>query len=120
MRQLITTIVLIAWSGGLALATLPTNEEVVFENGFTAILIENHGVPMIGSSIIVRAGSIYEDASNNGVSHMLEHLLFNGTTTRTQEALYAEQAQFGIYNNAHTSQTYTNYIVLAERDHFQT
>ena len=120
MRQLLAIIVLIACSGGLAIASDPPTDEVVFENGFTAILIENHGAPMIGSSVIVRAGSIHEDASNNGVSHMLEHLLFNGTTTRTQEALYAEQAQFGIYNNAHTSQTYTNYIVLAERDHFQT
>ncbi len=119
MRKLILIIVLISWVGDLALAASPSNEEVVFENGFTAILIENHGAPMIGSSIIVRAGSIHEDASNNGVSHMLEHLLFNGTTTRTQEALYAEQAQFGIYNNAHTAQTYTNYIVLAEHDHFQ-
>ena len=120
MRQLITTIFLVAWFGGIAIAEQPTVDEVVFENGFTAILIENHGAPMIGSSVIVKAGSIHEDASNNGVSHMLEHLLFNGTTTRTQQALYAEQAQFGIYNNAHTSQTYTNYIVLAERDHFQT
>ena len=120
MRKLVTTIVLIAWFGGIALAGQPTVDEVVFENGFTAILIENHGAPMIGSSVIVKAGSIHENALNNGVSHMLEHLLFNGTTTRTQQALYAEQAQFGIYNNAHTSQTYTNYIVLAERDHFQT
>ena len=120
MRHLILTIVFIAWAGGLALAATPINEEIVFENGFTAILIENHGAPMIGSSVIVRAGSIHEDASNNGVSHMLEHLLFNGTTTRTQESLYAEQAQFGIYNNAHTAQAYTNYIVLAEHDHFQT
>ncbi len=105
---------------GQAWADSPPTEKVVFENGFTAILLENHGAPMIGSSIIVGAGSIHEKASNNGVSHMLEHLLFNGTTRRTQEALYAEQAQFGIYNNAHTSQAYTNYIVLAESDHFET
>ena len=119
MSQLITTILFIACFALFPLVGDSTAEEVVFENGFTAILIENHGAPMIGSSVIVRAGSIQEDASINGISHMLEHLLFNGTTTRTQEALYAEQARFGIYNNAHTSQTYTNYIVLAERDHFQ-
>ena len=119
LQPLIATIVLIVWPSYLAVAAKPIQEEIVFENGFTVILIENHGAPMIGSSVIVRVGSIHEDASNNGVSHMLEHLLFNGTATRTQEALYAEQAQFGIYNNAHTSQTYTNYIVLAERDHFQ-
>ncbi len=62
MRKLITTIVLIAWSGGLALGAGPTADTVVFENGFTAILIENHGTPMIGSSVIVKAGSIHENA----------------------------------------------------------
>ena len=119
-RILIPIIVFFTVSCNFAFAGKTPNEDIVFENGFRAILIENHGVPMIGSSVIVLAGSAHEDVSNNGVSHMLEHLLFNGTATRTQEALYAEQAQFGIYNNAHTSQTYTNYIVLAARDHFET
>ena len=123
MRQKIITIVfcslILACVEHPADALQGSQEEIVFENGFTAILIENHGTPMIGSSVIVKAGSVHETASNNGVSHMLEHLLFNGTAKRTQEELYAEQAQFGIYNNAHTSQTYTNYIILAERDHFE-
>ena len=81
MRQKIITIVfcslILACVEHPADALQGSQEEIVFENGFTAILIENHGTPMIGSSVIVKAGSVHETASNNGVSHMLEHLLFN-------------------------------------------
>lgn len=86
------------------------------ENGLNLVLIENHSSPMIASVVTVNAGSVNETAEINGISHMLEHLLFNGTTTRTQEQLYHEQDYYGIYNNAHTDRDYTNYIVLVEKD----
>ncbi|MDP6625520.1 MAG: insulinase family protein, partial [Nitrospinota bacterium] len=89
---------------------------IQLKNGLNLILIENHSSPMIASVITVNAGSVNETAEINGISHMLEHLLFNGTTNRTQEQLYDEQDYYGIYNNAHTDRDYTNYIVLVEKD----
>lgn len=85
-------------------------------NGLNLVLIENHSSPLIASVVTVNAGSINETKKINGISHMLEHLLFNGTTTRTQDQLYHEQDYYGIYINAHTDREYTNYIVLAEKD----
>ena len=87
---------------------------IQLKNGLNLILIENHSSPMIASVITVNAGSVNETAEINGISHMLEHLLFNGTANRTQEQLYDEQDYYGIYNNAHTDRDYTNYIVLGE------
>jgi len=49
---------------------------------------------------------------------MLEHLLFNGTVTRSQRDLYDEQDFYGIYNNAHTTREHTDYMVLSGREHF--
>ncbi len=89
---------------------------IQLKNGFNLILIENHSSPMIASVVTVNAGSVNETKDINGISHMLEHLLFNGTANRTQEHLYAEQNYYGIYNNAHTDRDYTNYIVLVEKD----
>ena len=86
------------------------------KNGFNLILIENHSSPMIASVVTVNAGSVNETRDVNGISHMLEHLLFNGTTSRTQEQLYDEQDYYGIYNNAHTDRDYTHYIMLVEKD----
>lgn len=89
---------------------------IQLKNGLNLILIENHSSPMIASVVTVNAGSVNETREINGVSHMLEHLVFNGTTNRTQEQLYYDQDYYGIYNNAHTDRDYTNYIVLAEKD----
>ncbi|MDP7351063.1 MAG: insulinase family protein, partial [Nitrospinota bacterium] len=86
------------------------------KNGLNLILVENHSSPMIASVVTVNAGSVNETKDVNGISHMLEHLLFNGTTSRTQEQLYSDQDYYGIYNNAHTDRDYTNYIMLVEKD----
>ncbi len=86
------------------------------KNGLNLILVENHSSPMIASVVTVNAGSVNETRDVSGISHMLEHLLFNGTSSRTQEELYNEQDYYGIYNNAHTDRDYTNYIMLVEKD----
>jgi predicted Zn-dependent peptidase len=107
---------LIFWSNNLDAAT-PLN--IKLSNGFEVVLIENHQNPVISCVVTVKAGSYYEDFTNSGVSHMLEHLLFNGTEKRTQEKLYKEIDFYGIYNNAHTDTDYTNYIVLAEKSNIE-
>jgi predicted Zn-dependent peptidase len=96
-----------------------TAQNVKLSNGFEVILIENHQSPVISCVVTVKTGASNEDFSNSGVSHMLEHLLFNGTEKRTQEELYKETDFYGIYNNAHTDMDYTNYIVLTEKSHIQ-
>ena len=35
-------------------------------------------------------------------AHYLEHLLFNGTTSRAREQIYADADRLGAYNNAST------------------
>ena len=39
-------------------------------------------------------------------------MLFNGTTSRTQEQLYADVDRIGAYNNAHTTDFYTDYMMV--------
>lgn len=96
-----------------------TSQNIKLHNGFEVILIENRQNPVISCVVTVKTGSAHEDYGNSGVSHMLEHLLFNGTGKRTQEELYKETDFYGIYNNAHTDADYTNYIVLAEKSHIE-
>jgi len=92
---------------------------IKLSNGLEIVLIENHQNPVISCVVTVKTGSAHEDYSNSGVSHMLEHLLFNGTGKRTQEDLYKETDFYGIYNNAHTAADYTNYIILAEKSRIE-
>lgn len=85
-------------------------------NGLEVILIENHGSPMIAATMVVRAGADLETAGSSGASHMMEHLLFNGTERRTQKELYDETDLYGIYNNATTRRFHTDYFVLVSRE----
>ena len=43
---------------------------------------------------------------------MLEHLLFNGTTSRNQKQLYDDVDLIGGYNNASTAEFYTNFMMV--------
>ena len=81
-------------------------------NGIQVLLIENPSLPMIGVNVAVKVGSAYETFSTSGMSHMLEHLLFNGTTSRTQKQLYDDVDRIGGYNNASTAEFYTNYMMV--------
>ena len=81
-------------------------------NGLQVLLIENPSLPMIGVNVAVKVGSAYETFSTSGMSHMLEHLLFNGTTGRTQKQLYDDVDRIGGYNNASTAEFYTNYMMV--------
>lgn len=95
-----------------------TQQATVFflDNGMEVILVENHASPMIAAVTVVKTGSRNEDAATNGSAHFLEHLLFNGTKTRTQKQLYDEMDFYGGYNNAHTGPDYTNYIILMPKE----
>jgi zinc protease len=81
-------------------------------NGMELILVENHGSPMIASVIFVRSGSKYESRYENGITHFLEHLLFDGTINLTREQLDRSIRDLGGYINAFTQEDLTAYLVL--------
>ncbi|MEP0827364.1 MAG: insulinase family protein [bacterium] len=87
------------------------------DNGMEIILKENHASPMITSLVFVKSGSKYESVYNNGVTHFLEHLLFNGTATNTQEQLSRGIERLGGYMNAFTRKEFTAYLVLMPKDY---
>lgn len=86
-------------------------------NGMDVLLIENKALPMVGVNVVIKTGSAYETYETSGMSHMLEHLLFNGTTTRTQRELYDAVDLIGGYNNANTGEYYTNFMMVMPAEH---
>ncbi len=91
----------------------------VMDNQLETILIENHAAPVISVIVTIKAGSRLETPELFGASHLLEHLLFNGTENRTQEQLYREMDEIGGYNNASTSEDYVNFIILSPKEHIE-
>ena len=89
------------------------------DNGMQTILIENHASPMIASVIFVRSGSKYETEYENGITHFLEHLLFDGTTHLTREELSNSIRDLGGYINAFTREDLTAYLVLLPKQYIE-
>ncbi|MBD3220837.1 hypothetical protein GF314_06305, partial [bacterium] len=99
----------------------PAEAEVLrLENGVEVLLLPNPSQPMVGVYTQVEVGSAWEDFATSGMSHMLEHLLFNGTEKYTQEELYAAADRVGAYNNAHTTDFYTGFMMVLPSEHLET
>lgn len=89
------------------------------DNGMEVLLIEKPGLPMTGVNVVVKVGSAYESFASSGMSHMLEHLLFNGTETMKQKELYDAVDLIGGYNNANTDRYYTNYMMVTPHENIE-
>ena len=61
-------------------------KKTILQNGLT-IITSNKDSDIFSIGIGIKVGSIYEDEENNGISHMLEHMLFKGTTKRNMDNL---------------------------------
>lgn len=82
------------------------------ENGLTIIVREDHSAPVVSAQAWCRAGSIDEGKwLGAGLSHMLEHMLFKGTTTRPPGKIDQEVQDAGGYMNAYTSFDRTVYWI---------
>ena len=100
--------------------TLPKSISIYqLDNGMKVLMIENPALPMVGVNVIIKVGSAYETFSTSGMSHMLEHLLFNGTTTREQKKLYDDVDRIGGYNNAHTDNYYTDFMMVTPTENIK-
>ena len=74
------------------------------DNGLTLIIREDHSAPVVSAQAWCKAGSIDEGQwLGAGLSHVLEHMLFKGTTTRGAGRIDQEVQEAGGYMNAYTS-----------------
>ncbi len=90
----------------------------MLDNGMKLMLKEGHSSAMVASIITIAAGSRLEPPDINGASHMLEHLLFDGTSARSRGELTEDMRKIGGYFNAFTRKDYTVFICLVPSDEF--
>ena len=82
------------------------------DNGLVIIVREDHNAPVVSAQAWAMAGSIHEDKwLGAGLSHVLEHMLFKGTTTRAGSRIDQEVQEAGGYMNAYTSFDRTVYHI---------
>ncbi|WP_237154567.1 M16 family metallopeptidase [Oryzibacter oryziterrae] len=84
-------------------------EVTELDNGITVV---THSMPHLASTALgvwVSAGSRSEAVSENGISHLLEHMAFKGTRKRSAKAIAEEIENVGGEVNAATSVESTSY-----------
>ncbi|MBL9135449.1 MAG: insulinase family protein [Verrucomicrobiales bacterium] len=91
-----------------------TNDAQVtaLDNGLVVIVREDNSAPVVSAQVWCRAGSVDEGRwLGAGLSHVLEHMLFKGTTTRGAGRIDQEVQDAGGYMNAYTSFDRTVYWI---------
>lgn len=81
------------------------------ENGLKVILHKIPGVKTMACGLWIRQGSVYETDENNGLSHLVEHLLLNPKDVSNSEyrQLMERVSGEGVIYNAATTKEYTCY-----------
>ncbi len=77
-------------------------------NGIT-VIGEVRDLPLISLSITNKFGASHETADIKGIAHVMEHLVFTGTKTRTHEDISREIEKKGGIINAFTSDSVTSF-----------
>src|ERR1700709_552135 len=97
----------------IEIPALPPGVKVThLENGLTVIVREDHSAPVVSAQAWSMTGSINEGRwLGAGMSHVLEHMLFKGTTTRGASRIDQEVQEAGGYMNAYTSFDRTVYYI---------
>ncbi len=91
-------------------------ELISLPNGIRVVLEPMPYVRSAAFGVFVGVGSVCETKENNGISHMIEHMLFKGTETKTTKMLADITARLGDTVNAYTGKEYTAYygVTVAE------
>src|SRR3989442_7987016 len=95
--------------------------KTILDNGLTILVREDHSAPVVTAQAWCRAGSVTEGRwMGAGLSHVLEHMLFKGTTTRAVAGIAQEVERKGGYINAYTSFEQTVYHINLPSENWQT
>ena len=93
-----------------------TPSVVRYPNGFELVFLPNPSAPVLALDLWVRAGSVHERPGEEGLAHVVEHMLFKGTRRRPPGAIAREIEGVGGEINAFTSFDHTVYtLVVASR-----
>ena len=93
---------------------MEANEPVqvtTLDNGMRVVSESTNTLETASVGVWVNAGARHENKENNGISHLLEHMAFKGTSTRTARDIAEEIENVGGHLNAYTSKEHTKQVI---------
>jgi predicted Zn-dependent peptidase len=79
------------------------------KNGMKVLVLEDHGIPNVTLQIFFKVGSRNEYPGITGLSHFLEHMMFNGAKTYGPKMFDRVLENAGGSSNAYTTENITTY-----------
>lgn len=90
------------------------------ENGMRVVTDEMQGIHSVNIGVWIKVGARHELAHEHGLAHMLEHMAFKGTETRSAKDIAEQVENVGAMMNAYTGREQTAYYMrsLSENTEF--
>jgi predicted Zn-dependent peptidase len=86
------------------------------ESGMRVVTDTMPGLKSAALGVWVDVGARHETAATMGISHLLEHMAFKGTKTRTAKEIAEQIEAVGGYLNAYTGREQTAYFARVLKD----
>lgn len=86
-------------------------------NGVRVVTMRMPHLHTVGVSVFVRTGSAHETRALNGISHVVEHMVFKGTEERDVRRINLDAERLGAEVNAHTDKDHTAYQMRGLAQH---
>lgn len=91
---------------------------VKLKNGITVISHKLNNTHSVTISVSFKVGSLYEDKTNIGITHLIEHLFFRQWDNLPQKRLYYEMQCMGAEILGKTFPEYVSFIITVSPDFF--
>ncbi|MBF0124157.1 MAG: insulinase family protein [Magnetococcales bacterium] len=120
MPIVVVLLLLVCLSAGLPGMVAADSREAIdttLANGLRLIALRDAKAPLVVSQLWYRVGAADETEGGSGLAHMLEHMMFKGTSTVPKGMFSRTIARHGGQENAATSHDYTVYYEKIHADH---
>ena len=89
-------------------------------NGIKVVIENISFYRSVSFGVWIKAGSVYENDTNNGISHMIEHMMFKGTKVHSAKDIADTMTAIGGNMNAFTSKECTCFYARTLDTHLDT
>lgn len=95
-------------------------QKTTLRNGLRVVSEKMSTVRSVSLGVWIDTGSRNENENESGVSHLVEHMVFKGTSTRSAKQIASSLESIGGYLNAFTSREQTCYLARILDEHLDT
>lgn len=109
MKTLVSLLLAALLLPSLMVAQTIETKEFTLANGLKVVTVEDHTIPSVTFAIGFHVGSRNERPGITGISHLFEHMMFNGSAKYKPTEFDKVLENGGGYSNAYTSNDITFY-----------